>query len=120
MATQYMYYPGCSMDGTGKAYHDSIEAVLPELEIGLAELDDWNCCGATAYVAINERRSFVLSARNLALAEKQGHDLVTVCNGAVFLSTHQFASFSTLISSTSNSRVALGPISCPAPRSTLS
>ena len=26
---KYMYYPGCSMDGTGKAYHDSIEAVLP-------------------------------------------------------------------------------------------
>ena len=32
---KYMYYPGCSMDGTGKAYHDSIEAVLPVLDIGL-------------------------------------------------------------------------------------
>jgi heterodisulfide reductase subunit B len=47
----------------------------------LEELDDWNCCGATAYVAIHEKRSFVLSARNLAIAEKTGKDLVAICNG---------------------------------------
>jgi heterodisulfide reductase subunit B len=38
----------------------------------LEELRDWNCCGATAYMAVNEVKSFALSARNLALAEKQG------------------------------------------------
>ncbi len=83
MATQYMYYPGCSMDGTGKAYHDSIEAVLPELSIGLAELDDWNCCGATEYMGISPLRSQALVGRNLALAEKQknGTDtLVAPCS----------------------------------------
>src|SRR5210317_397366 len=43
--------------------------------------------------------------------------LVTVDNGAVLLITHQFAPCSTLISSTSNNSVELGPMSCPAPRS---
>ena len=83
MATEYMYYPGCSMDGTGKAYHDSIEAVLPELSIGLAELDDWNCCGATEYMGISPLRAQALVGRNLALAEKQknGSDtLVAPCS----------------------------------------
>jgi heterodisulfide reductase subunit B len=83
MATQYMYYPGCSMDGTGKAYHDSIEAVLPALDIGLAELDDWNCCGATEYMGISPLRSQALVGRNLALAEQQknGSDtLVAPCS----------------------------------------
>ena len=67
MATEYLYYPGCSMDGTGKAYRDSIEAVLPALRIGLAELDDWNCCGATEYMGVSPLRSQALVGRNLAL-----------------------------------------------------
>jgi len=54
----------------------------------MVELDDWNCCGATAYMAINEKRSFVLSARNLALAEQQGRDMVTVCSGC-YLALHK-------------------------------
>jgi len=68
---QYMYYPGCSMDGTGRAYGDSIEVVLPALDIGLAELEDWNCCGATEYLGISPLKSQALVGRNLALAEKQ-------------------------------------------------
>jgi heterodisulfide reductase subunit B len=50
------------------------------LGIVLVELDDWNCCGATAYLPIREKRSFVLSARNLAIAEKDGRELATICN----------------------------------------
>jgi heterodisulfide reductase subunit B len=83
MATSYMYYPGCSMDGTGKAYHDSIASVLPLLDIEFAELDDWNCCGATEYMGISPLRSQALVGRNLALAERQknGADtLVAPCS----------------------------------------
>jgi heterodisulfide reductase subunit B len=38
----------------------------------MKELDDWNCCGATAYMAVDENKAFALAARNLALAEQQG------------------------------------------------
>ena len=34
------------------------------------ELDDWNCCGATAYMSVDEVQAFALAARNLALAEQ--------------------------------------------------
>jgi heterodisulfide reductase subunit B len=68
---RYLYYPGCSMDGTGRAYHDSIEAVLPALDIALAELDDWNCCGATEVLGLSPLRAQALVGRNLALAEQQ-------------------------------------------------
>jgi len=77
----YSYFPGCSLTATNRSYDLSARAVADALGIELKELDDWNCCGATAYMAINEKRSFVLSARNLALAEQAGRDLVTVCNG---------------------------------------
>lgn len=71
----YIYYPGCSLKSTGRSYEESMLAVFRELQIPLAELDDWNCCGATAYMSISELKAFALSARNFALAEKQnGHD----------------------------------------------
>jgi len=46
----------------------------------LIELDDWNCCGSTPYSSIDELASLCLSARNLALAEKRGLDIVTPCS----------------------------------------
>ena len=84
----YTYYPGCSQASTNKAYDISCRNVARVLGIEMLELEDWNCCGATAYTAIREHRSFVLSARNLALAEKTGHDLVTACAGC-YLSLHK-------------------------------
>ncbi len=77
----FSYFPGCSVKGSNKAYDISTRSAADALGVELAELDDWNCCGATAYMAIHEKRSFVLCARNLALAEKENRDLVTVCNG---------------------------------------
>ena len=77
----YSYYPGCSSKSANRAYEISTLSVAGALGIELEELDDWNCCGATAYVAIHEKRSFVLSARNLSLAEKTGKDLVAICSG---------------------------------------
>ncbi len=78
----YTYYPGCSMSATGKAYAESLETVAKVLDIRLAELDDWNCCGATAYFSVRETLSHAISARNLALAEAQGpgRDVVAACS----------------------------------------
>ncbi len=76
----YAYFPGCSLTATNRAYDISTKSVAKALGVKLAELDDWNCCGATAYLPIREKRSFVLSARNLAIAEKQGRELATICN----------------------------------------
>ncbi|MGA2789355.1 MAG: CoB--CoM heterodisulfide reductase iron-sulfur subunit B family protein [Candidatus Bathyarchaeia archaeon] len=76
---QFSYYPGCSVEGMNKAYDKATRVVCEALDINLTELTDWNCCGATSYMAINEQRAHLLSARNLALAEKEKRDLVVVC-----------------------------------------
>ncbi len=68
---QYLYFPGCSLHSTGRAYEESFLAVMKALEVELRELDDWNCCGATSYMAIDQSCAFALAARNLALAEAQ-------------------------------------------------
>jgi heterodisulfide reductase subunit B len=77
----YTYFPGCSSsDGGAKAYGMSAEAVAKLLDIELVEIDDWNCCGSTPYTSVDELASVCLSARNLALAEEKGFDLVTPCS----------------------------------------
>jgi heterodisulfide reductase subunit B len=52
-----------------------------KLDIELKELEDWNCCGATAYFHIDEIMAYALSSRNLAMAEAEHLDLVTPCSG---------------------------------------
>lgn len=42
------FYPGCSLNGTSREYNESVRAVAAELGLKLTEIDDWNCCGATA------------------------------------------------------------------------
>jgi heterodisulfide reductase subunit B len=79
---KYLYYPGCSLKGTGKAYETSLLAVFRALEVELQELADWNCCGATAYMSVDEIKAFALAGRNLALAEAdhQDADLIAPCS----------------------------------------
>jgi heterodisulfide reductase subunit B len=78
---KYTYFPGCSLKGLGRAYEESLLPVMRHLGVELAELDDWNCCGATAYMSVDEAKAGVLAARNLAIAEKAGpHDLLTPCS----------------------------------------
>ncbi len=78
---KYSYFPGCSLKGLGRAYEESLLPVMRHLGVELEELNDWNCCGATAYMSVDEEKACVLAARNLAIAEKAGpHDLVTPCS----------------------------------------
>ena len=66
------YYPGCALHGTSNDYEQSARACLEALGVGLKEVNDWICCGATAAHSINHRLSVALPARNLALAERDG------------------------------------------------
>lgn len=77
---KYTYYPGCSLETSAKAYDESFRFVFNALGQEIEELEDWNCCGATYYMSIKETISFVISARNLALAEKYGRDIIAPCS----------------------------------------
>lgn len=68
---RYAYYPGCSLERNAGAYHTSLMAVSTQLGVELAEVDDWNCCGATEFIAVNRLRAYALVGRNLALAAHQ-------------------------------------------------
>lgn len=94
---KYIYYPGCSLKSTGKLYEESLLAVFDALDVEYEELKDWNCCGATAYMAVDEKKAFVLAARNIALAEQQFNgeeevNIVAPCSACymILLKTQKF------------------------------
>jgi heterodisulfide reductase subunit B len=76
---RYSYYPGCSAHSTGLEYSLSTEATLTHLGVELDEIQGWNCCGASSAHALSHRLALTLPARNLALAQQAGGDLVIPC-----------------------------------------
>ncbi len=88
---KYILYPGCCLQSSGKPCGESILSVFKSLDYPLEELKDWSCCGATAYMSVDELKSFVLSARNMAVAiaqnpaEKGGLHIVAPCSACYSL-----------------------------------
>jgi heterodisulfide reductase subunit B len=78
---KFAYYPGCSLEKMAASYHVSTMETARVLGVELEEIEDWNCCGATAYFHVDEILATTLSARNLAMAEQQGLNLVAPCSG---------------------------------------
>ena len=66
------YYPGCSLEGTAAEFDMSIRALAEALQLPLTEIEDWNCCGASAAHQTNHLLGLALPARTIALAAAQG------------------------------------------------
>jgi heterodisulfide reductase subunit B2 len=78
------FYPGCSLESSGKEYSESLFAVAEKCGVTLETVKDWSCCGATAAHSLNHDLSVALPARTLALAEKQGLKEILVPCAACF------------------------------------
>jgi heterodisulfide reductase subunit B2 len=75
----YSYYPGCSLHASAKEYDESTRGLFKALKIGLVEVPDWLCCGATPAHNVDELLSLSLCAKNLSLADGVEGDLAVAC-----------------------------------------
>lgn len=76
------FYPGCSLHGIAREYGRSARLVCRRLGIRLVDVEDWNCCGATAAHSLDRELTLGLSARNLSIVNRMNLDrVVTVCAG---------------------------------------
>jgi heterodisulfide reductase subunit B2 len=75
---KFVLFHGCNIPARVTQYADATQAVCARLGLELVEVPAFNCCG---YPARNtDHRAYVLSAaRNLALAEKAGLDMLVMC-----------------------------------------
>ena len=78
----YLYYPGCSLEGTAREYDLSTRTVMDRLGAALTELPDWTCCGASAAEPSSQLLSIALPARNLAIADSTDpvRDILVPCS----------------------------------------
>ena len=76
---EYSYYPGCSLHASAGEYDLSTRELFKALRIGLTEVPDWFCCGATPAHNVDELLSLSLCAKNLELADKVEGDLAVAC-----------------------------------------
>lgn len=78
MKKKYVLYPGCVMPTEQYAYEISIRESLPVLGVELVDIDGFSCCGEPMK-SVNQLMTLYLSARNLAVAEKNKLDLFVPC-----------------------------------------
>ncbi|MCS7197224.1 MAG: CoB--CoM heterodisulfide reductase iron-sulfur subunit B family protein [Candidatus Bipolaricaulota bacterium] len=74
------FYPGCTLSSSAKPYKRSIDWVWKRLGIEMEELPGWTCCGATSAHALSRDLAYALPARNLALAQELGDELIVACS----------------------------------------
>jgi len=75
---KYALYPGCVMPTEQYAYEMSIREILPRLDFELIDLKNFSCCGEPIK-SVNQMLTLTLSARNIAIAEKEGLDIFAPC-----------------------------------------
>ena len=71
------YFPGCTLSTKAKNFDQSGRAVAEALGLPLDELPDWQCCGATFPLAVDNTMALVAPARILIQAEQIHADKVT-------------------------------------------
>jgi len=76
---KYAYYPGCSLHASAGEYDLSTRELFKKLDIGLTEIPDWFCCGATPAHNVDELLSLSLCAKNLELADAVEGDVAVAC-----------------------------------------
>jgi len=77
--TRYALYLGCTVPVRGMNYEMSARKVAGRLDIELVDVDGFSCCGFPAK-PLNWKAGLLMAARNLALAEAQDLDLLTLCS----------------------------------------
>jgi succinate dehydrogenase / fumarate reductase cytochrome b subunit len=77
---KYAFYPGCAAKGASKELYEATIAVSNKLNLDMVELPEFSCCGAGVLEEIKEALDIAVNARNLAYAEREGRDIVTVCS----------------------------------------
>ena len=80
MTSKYLIFLGCAIPYRVSAFEISSRKVLQKLGVELVEMPEFNCCGLPLD-PVSHEMMLILAARNLALAEQQGLNIITLCPG---------------------------------------
>jgi heterodisulfide reductase subunit B len=73
------YFPGCTLSTRAAGYDVSGRAVAEALDLTFEELPDWQCCGATFPLAVDNTMALIAPTRLLSQTVKAGGHTTTLC-----------------------------------------
>lgn len=78
----YVFFWGCTIPARFAFQEKAVRLVAERMEVGIVDLDGFTCCPEKELVkSMGDDLWLITAARNLALAEQTGLELVTPCNG---------------------------------------
>jgi heterodisulfide reductase subunit B len=77
--SEYTLFLGCTVPVRALNYEISARKVAEKLALHLSDIPDFSCCGYPIK-SVNRYAYLLMAARNLALAEKKGLPLCTLCS----------------------------------------
>ena len=78
---KYAFFPGCTMANRLQFAEKSVRMVVPEFGIELVDLAFTCCPEPNAVRSLSDDTWVTFAARNIALAEAEGLDILTACAG---------------------------------------
>jgi len=78
--SKFLIFLGCSTPYRVSSYEISSRKVLAKLGVDLVEMPEFNCCGLP-FDPVSHETMLILAAKNLAVAEQQGLNILTLCPG---------------------------------------
>ena len=76
----YNYYPGCTLSTKAKALDATARKCAEALGFPLAELPEWQCCGAVYPMAPDAIAERLSAARALVDSRANNGPLITLCS----------------------------------------
>jgi len=77
---KYAFFVGCLIPARELNYEVAVRKVLPAFGVNLVEMKGANCCAPFSIQSLDYASWMALAARNLAIAEEMGLDIMTLCN----------------------------------------
>jgi len=77
---KYAFFLGCLIPARELSYEVSVRKVMPELGVELVDMKGANCCAPFSIQSVDYASWLALAARDLAIAEEMGMDVMTLCN----------------------------------------
>jgi heterodisulfide reductase subunit B len=73
------YFPGCTLNTTGRGFDNAVRASAAAVGLELIELPEWNCCGATYPLIVDNMLELAAPAHVLVTARDEGDMVTTAC-----------------------------------------
>ena len=82
---KFAYFPGCNAQEISSQLDKCTRVVCEKLGIELVDFEDFSCCGSGALEDVHTDLNLVINARNFAIAEKEGLDIITGCSTCYYV-----------------------------------